>query len=111
MTINVLLRLVLWKQARYEVSSFTVRSCSVVATIIVTFLSMSKLVFCGEVRRRKTFLASSKRPFRTSHHGDSGAKNSSGMSMIGQTHLDLYVRDGDHDRAKGYTHCTAKGIR
>jgi hypothetical protein len=111
-TVSVLRRFVPLKHARYDVSEFIERSCSVVTTINETYLSTSKLTFLGEVRELTTRLASSTRFWRTSHQGDSGAKKRSGRMIIGQTHLHPKLAErARHEKYWNFeTHWIAKGI-
>lgn len=96
-TIRVRRRLGPRKQAAYDVWDMTARSCSVVASIRAICLSRSNAIPLEPssllslllllVSFSRTARASSRRPRRTSHHGDSGANQRRGTRRAGQTHL------------------------
>ena len=90
-TISVRRRSVPLKQAAYEVPVFISFSSSVVCSIMATVLSTLKSGSpCFEVSMSSDRLASSNRPCRTSHQGDSGAIKQPIRIGIGQIHCRAY---------------------
>ncbi len=88
------------KQSLYDVPLLTYISCALVWMIMAMFLSTSYSVFLAETRLRRTFLASSIRSWRTSHHGDSGARSTPTMMGMGQNHWIAYGMRQPHSSSR-----------
>ena len=73
----------LLKQSQYVVP-VSISSSRRSVSMIIARVGLTSTV--GEARRLKASSASSSRPFRTSHHGDSGAKGSPARMIKGQSH-------------------------